>query len=86
MDIAPRSRIISVRLTADEYISFRDLCYAQGIPTLSELARKAMQIMVQQSPSQSCQDSVETRLSQLEGRLKLLTLEVNRLDKQKCLT
>jgi hypothetical protein len=79
MPIESRSRVISIRLTVDEYTCFRELCFAHGIRTLSEMARAAMQKMLLQSSSPSPQGSMETRLAQLEGRLHLLSLEVKRL-------
>ena len=71
--------MISVRLTTEEYSSFRELCFAHGIRTLSEMARTAMQMMHQQSSSQRPPDPVEARIAQLEGRLESLSLEVQRL-------
>jgi hypothetical protein len=78
----PRSRVISIRLTADEYACFRELCIAQGIRTLSEMARSAMQTMLQQSLHPPAEESIEARLTQLESRLRLLALEVKRLGKE----
>ena len=77
----PRSRVISIRLTADEYACFRELCLAQGISTLSEMARSAMQTMLHQSLNALPEASIETRLTQLESRQRLLALEVKRLSK-----
>jgi hypothetical protein len=78
----PRSRVISIRLTADEYACFRELCMAQGIRTLSEMARSAMQTMLQQSLHPLTEESIEARLAQVESRLRLLSLEVKRLGKE----
>jgi hypothetical protein len=77
----PRSRVISIRLTADEYACFRELCLAQGIRTLSEMARSAMQNMLHQSLHPPPAESVEVRLGQIESRVRLLSLEVKRLSK-----
>lgn len=77
----PRSRVISIRLTADEYACFRELCMAQGIRTLSEMARSAMQTMLHQSLHALPEESIEVRLSQVESRMRLLALEVKRLSK-----
>jgi hypothetical protein len=76
-----RSRVISIRLTADEYARFRELCQAQGTRSLSEMARAAMQTMLDQSLHALPEESIEVRLSQLETRLRLLSLEVKRLGK-----
>jgi len=77
----PRSRVISIRLTADEYTCFRELCLSQGSRTLSEMARAAMQTMLHQSLAPQPEESVEGRLAQIESRLRLLSLEVKRLSK-----
>jgi len=71
--------MISFRLTAEEYDRFRDLCYAHGIRSVSEMARTAINMMLTQ-PSRAPQEALETRVSELESRLHLLSLEIKKLN------
>lgn len=41
--LKPRSRSISVRLSEEEFATFRRLCASTGARSVSDLARKAMQ-------------------------------------------
>jgi len=71
--------MISFRLTAEEYERFRDLCYTHGIRSVSEMARTAINMMLTQ-PSRAPQEALETRVSELESRLHLLSLEIKKLN------
>src|SRR5260370_15225237 len=42
-----RSKVISIRLSREEYDQFQDLCIARGSDTISELARTAMKLLAQ---------------------------------------
>ncbi len=46
MSIDNRSKMVSFRLTEEEYERFRDLCYAKGIPSVSEMARSAISALL----------------------------------------
>lgn len=84
MSIESRSRMISFRLTAEEYDQVREACLAQGIRSISEMARAAIYIVLQQ-PVRPPENSVESRLTQIEGRLRLLSLEIEQLTGNACL-
>jgi hypothetical protein len=71
--------MISFRLTAEEYDRFRELCYTHGIRSVSEMARSAINMMLSQ-PSRAPQEALETRVSELESRLHLLSLEIKKLN------
>jgi hypothetical protein len=71
--------MISFRLTAEEYDRFRELCYSHGIRSVSEMARTAINMMLSQ-PSRGPQEALETRVSELESRLHLLSLEIKKLN------
>ena len=75
-----RSRMISFRLTADEYEKFRELCFETGIRSVSEMARAAINLLLQQH-EQAPHHSLETRLSELEGRFHMLSLELKKLNR-----
>jgi Arc/MetJ-type ribon-helix-helix transcriptional regulator len=75
MPIESRSRMISFRLTSEEYERFRELCFTNGIRSVSEMARAAINLLLQQ-PSRAPQEALEGRVSELEGRLHMLALEM----------
>jgi hypothetical protein len=70
--------MISFRLTADEYNEIRKLCLTHGIRSVSEMARTAIHLLLRE-PARVQGESVEARLSDLEGRLQILALELKQL-------
>ncbi len=70
--------MISFRLSEEEHERFRQLCYTHGIRSVSELARVAMNNYFQR-PSPASHDAFESRIIDLENRLQLLTLELQKL-------
>lgn len=70
--------MISFRLTAEEYDTFRELCFTQGIRSVSEMARAAMHLLVQQ-PARVPKEALESRVAELEGRVHALALEIKKL-------
>ena len=70
--------MISFRLTAEEYERFRELCFTNGIRSVSEMARAAINLLLQQ-PARAPQEALEGRVSELEGRLHMLALEMKQL-------
>jgi hypothetical protein len=71
--------MISFRLSAEEYAKFRELCFTSGIRSVSEMARVAINALLQQ-PSRVGQESLEARVADLEGRLHILALEIKSLN------
>ena len=72
-----RSRMISFRLSAEEYERFRELCFSLGIRNLSEMARAAINMLLDNAP-RAAESSLAARVSELEGKLNLLSLELKR--------
>jgi hypothetical protein len=70
-----RSRMISFRLSEDEYASLRNLCENEGARSISDLARDAVHRLMQKDS----ETQVETVLRALEGRMDTLDLQVQRL-------
>jgi hypothetical protein len=70
--------MISFRLTMGEYKRFRELCFTHGVRSVSELARAAIHMLLQQS-AQVPQQSLESRVAAMEGRLHMLSLEIRLL-------
>jgi hypothetical protein len=66
--------MVSFRLTADEYDRFRELCSNCGTRSVSELARAAINSLLKQS-AQIPRDALESRVSELEGRVNMLRSE-----------
>jgi len=70
--------MISFRLTAEEYDRFRELCFACGTRSVSELARTAIHALLNQ-PAQAPREKLEYQISVLEGRVNMLLLEFEKL-------
>lgn len=70
-----RSRMISFRLSEDEYASLRSLCENEGARSVSDLARDAVhRLIVKDSEA-----DVAVTLRALQGRIDSLDLQVQRL-------
>ena len=78
MPLESRNRMVSFRLSDDEYVKFRELCFNTGVRSVSEMARVAINTMLHE-PARAVPDSLEARVSELESRLRLLALEVKGL-------
>src|ERR1700734_1452087 len=74
----PRSRMISFRLTAEEYDRFRELCTTCGTRSVSELARAAINSLLKQT-AQVPREALESRVTELEGRVNMLRLEFRKI-------
>jgi len=70
--------MISFRLSAEEYDKFRELCFTRGIRSVSEMARAAIGMLLHQ-PARASQESLESRVSELEGRLHILAMEIKKI-------
>lgn len=78
MPVESRNKMISFRLSEEEYDRFRDLCFTRGIRSVSELARTAINMLLQQ-PDRAPHESLESRVADIEGRVHMLALELKRL-------
>ena len=74
-----KNRMITFRVSEEEYERFRDVCLTHGLRSVSELARSAINMLVQQ-PDRMPQQALECRVAELEGRLRMLSLEFKRLN------
>jgi Ribbon-helix-helix protein, copG family len=70
--------MISFRLTAEEYERFRELCSTCGTRSVSELARAAINSLLNQ-PAEVPREALEYRVAELEGRVNMLRLEFRKL-------
>lgn len=73
-----KSRMITFRLTLDEYERAREVCYTRGLSSVSDMARTAINLLIQQ-PERVEPQALETRVSDLESRLHILLLDFKRL-------
>jgi hypothetical protein len=70
--------MISFRLTAEDYERFREMCLSCGTRSVSELARAAINSLLnQQKPAP--QETLEYRVMELEGSVNMLRSEFKRL-------
>ena len=67
-----RSRMVSFRLSPEEYARLQAVCSAQGIRSLSDLARTAMQRLIEH-PSDE--------IGELRMQMKSLTSELERISR-----
>lgn len=73
-----RSRMLSVRLSLEEYEQLKQLSSLFGARTLSDLARKALQSLLG-NPCNLPPENIGTNLSDLGKRLTFLDRKVERL-------
>jgi hypothetical protein len=68
--------MVSFRLTPEEHDRFRELCLAHGLPSISEMARAAINLMF---ADHTPPHSFESRLADLETRVHFLTAQLQKL-------
>lgn len=71
--------MITFRLPADEYERCRELCYTRGLSSVSGMARAAINLLMR-DPSSVAAQTLETRVADLEGRVRVLSLEMKHLN------
>lgn len=76
-EIRRRSRMISVRLSEEEYSALRHLCVLTGARSVSDLARDAMQTVIRRV---SRDDSPENNLEEFRAGMKNLEKKVEQLE------
>jgi len=77
-DLQTRSRMLSVRLSAEEYDELKQLCFLFGARNLSELARKALHALLGKEDGPS-PDRFGMHLSDLSKKVQFLNRKVERL-------
>jgi Arc/MetJ-type ribon-helix-helix transcriptional regulator len=73
-----RAKMVSIRLSDDEYQRLKEMTQAQGARSVSDVARSAMQLMLSAHDAGS-DGSIESRVRELDGRVTVLKREVQRL-------
>jgi hypothetical protein len=72
-----RSRMVSFRLSEEEYESLRDICLTAGARSLSDIARDAVHRLIGNGGEQK--KDFETQLRLLNERMDAIDQEVRRL-------
>jgi Arc/MetJ-type ribon-helix-helix transcriptional regulator len=74
--LRPRSRMISVRLSEDEYESLRRMCVTTGARSVSDLTRDAMQTLLNNSSRES---DVSSYLNDFRAQITTLDRKIEEL-------
>lgn len=74
--LKPRSRMISVRLSEDEYSALLQVCSTTGARSMSELTRDAMRAILNGS---SREDHVANHLEEFRTQIRKLERKVEEL-------
>lgn len=84
--LKPRSRMISVRLSEDEYSALQQLCAATGARSVSDLTRDAMRALLNKQVRETAQsgdiDEFRSRLGNLDQRVNDLAQLVASVSRQ----
>jgi hypothetical protein len=76
----PRSRMISVRLSEEEYSALRDLCSATGARSVSDITRDAMRVLLDDvsrvNTAGSRWDEFRSQMRNLDKRIEQLAAEI----------
>ncbi len=75
-----RPRMISIRLSVDEYERLKHLCATKGARSLSDVARDAMQRLLMGEPD-SGDDQLTARVRELDTRVNILDRQVERVSR-----
>jgi hypothetical protein len=76
--IKRKTRTISIRLSDDEYGALRGVCESQGVRSLSDFARLAIENLIIGGGLQA-RPTMQSRLDAMSSRLDVLDLAVERL-------
>lgn len=72
-----RSRMVSFRLSEEEYESLREICLTAGARSLSDIARDAVHRLIGNGGEQK--KDIESQLRLLNERIDVIDQEVRRL-------
>jgi len=74
-----KNKIISLRLSEEEYENLKSIFPSRGVRSLSEFARDAMHRVLDEGPPGGA--NIEDRVQLLHGKVALLEGEVSRLSR-----
>jgi hypothetical protein len=74
--LKPRSRMISIRLSEEEYAGLKQLCAVTGARSVSDLTRDAMRVVLN---GVNRDDVLGLRLDEFRSQLKNLDRKIDKL-------
>ena len=72
----PRSRMISIRLSEEEYLAFKRLCLVAGARSVSDLTRDAMRVLLN---SANRGDGFGSHMDEFRAEIRNLDRKIERL-------
>ena len=79
----PRSRMISVRLSEEEYSALRRLCTVTGARSVSDLTRDAMRVLLRNSTREDVLgihvDEFRSQMRSLDQKIEQLAADITSL-------
>jgi len=72
----PRSRMISIRLSDEEYTGLKSLCSATGARSVSDLAREAMRVLLSGA---SREDTLGIRMDEVHSQVRNIDRKIEEL-------
>jgi Arc/MetJ-type ribon-helix-helix transcriptional regulator len=79
----PRSRMISIRLSEEEYSAVRRLCSATGARSVSDLARDAMRVLIKSTGREDILgihvDEFRSQMRNLDRKIEQLAADITSL-------
>ena len=74
----PRTRVVSFRVSDEEYTGLREICQAQRVRSISGFARSAT-LQCVETGTDCAAETLPFTIRQLNGKVKQLEAEVERL-------
>jgi hypothetical protein len=71
-----RSKMVSFRLSPEEYIRFREVCAKKGVRSISDLARVAMTIIASEEVEI---DPLSDQVRDIRRQVQSLSIELDRI-------
>jgi len=72
----PRSRMISIRLSDEEYVGLKHLCTVSGARSVSDLAREAMRVLLNGT---SRDDLLSARMEEFRVQMRSIDRKIDQL-------
>jgi len=72
----PRSRMISIRLSEEEYIGLKRLCAITGARSVSDLARDAMNLLLKGS---TASEGLGARMEEFRNQIRSIEKKIDEL-------
>ncbi|MGA3024378.1 MAG: hypothetical protein ABSF98_06390 [Bryobacteraceae bacterium] len=71
-----RARILSIRVSDEEYTGLKRLCSASGARSVSDLAREAMRVLLNGATRE---DTLRTRMDEVHSQVRNLNHKIEEL-------